>query len=235
MRATALSLVLVAAVAASAAPQPNSSAAGTLGTAAARFFGAAGEPLTTFRAFRHLEATNARFKKHGWLDAVTTLSSETGFSFQIVAEGGSAYILSKVLRPVLEAERDFVAQGDFTRTALTRDNYDIAGEEPAGSNLVRLLVKPRREETTLIDGAWVVTDDEADLVRIEGRLAKNPSFWTRRVDIVRHYGRLVGVRVPLSVESVAHIRIAGRSTLTMSYRYEMVNGRDVGSDASTVE
>ena len=64
-------------------------------------------------------------------------------------------------------------------------------------------------------------------VRIEGRLAASPSFWTRRVDIVRRYGRVGGVRVPLGVESVAQVRIAGLSELTMTYQYEMVNGQPV--------
>jgi hypothetical protein len=33
----------------------------------------AGEPLTQFRAARRLEATNARFKKHGSVDVMTEL------------------------------------------------------------------------------------------------------------------------------------------------------------------
>ena len=80
---------------------------------------------------------------------------------------------------------------------------------------------------------WV-TDTEADLVRVEGRLAKSPSFWARRVDIVRRYGRVAGVRVPLSVESTAHVRIAGPSAMTMTYQYEMVNGRPVTSPESAL-
>jgi hypothetical protein len=80
---------------------------------------------------------------------------------------------------------------------------------------------------TLVHGAVFVTDIDADLVRVEGRLARNPSFWTRRVDIVRRYGRVAGVRVPLDVESIAQVRIAGRSVMTMTYQYEMVNGQVV--------
>ena len=39
--------------------------------------------------------------------------------------------------------------------------------------------------------------DDRDLVWIEGRLAKTPSCWARRVDIVRTSGRIDGHRVPL--------------------------------------
>jgi hypothetical protein len=65
-------------------------------------------------------------------------------------------------------------------------------------------------------------------VRVEGRLAKNPSFWTKRVDVVRRYERLSGVRVPTRLDSVAQIRFAGTSTFSMTFEYEMVNGLAVG-------
>jgi hypothetical protein len=188
------------------------------------------EPLTQFRALRHLEATNRRFNKHGWMDVRTELSPENHFSFEVLGEGGSSYIRKKVLLPILEGERDIVARGG---AALTTNNYEFTAEEPGARGLVRLTVRPLREEMTLIDGALFVTDTDADLVRVEGRLAKNPSFWTRRVDIVRRYGRVGGVRVPLGVESIAQIRIAGRSEMTMTYHYEMVNGQVVDSSAGS--
>jgi hypothetical protein len=46
---------------------------------------------------------------------------------------------------------------------------------------------------------------------------------------VRRYERLGGVRVPVSIESVAHVLIAGRSTFKMTYEYETVNGQRVGN------
>jgi len=106
-------------------------------------------------------------------------------------------------------------------------------EEPADTGPVRLFVTPKREERTLIDGTLLITEGDADLVRVTGRLAKNPSFWTKRVDIVRTYGRIAGIRVPLSIESVAQVRIAGPSAMTMTYRYDMVNGRTVTHEETT--
>jgi hypothetical protein len=191
------------------------------------------EPLRQFRALRHLEATNKRFNKHGWMDVRAELSPEGHFSFEVLAEGGSSYIRKKVLLPILEGERDIVVRGDATRAALNASNYHFAAEEPGGPGLVRLTVRPLREEMTLIDGALIVTDTDADLVRVEGRLSRNPSFWTRSVDIVRRYGRVAGVRVPLGVESVAQIRIAGRSEMSMTYQYEMVNGQVVDTLAGS--
>jgi hypothetical protein len=225
----ALGLLAVAFVALPSGQIPGTTEDSPSPILTSRFLHNTVEPLTQFRAVRRLEARNQRFKKHGWMDVLTELSPEGRFSFEVLAEGGSSYIRKKVLLPVLEGEREIVSRGDGARSALTTSNYAVTGEGIAGSGLVRLTVKPLRQEMTLVEGALFVTDTDADLVRIEGRLAKNPSFWTRRVDIVRHYGRVGGVRVPLCVESVAHIRIAGRSELTMTYQYEMVNGHVVAS------
>ena len=67
------------------------------------------------------------------------------------------------------------------------------------------------------------------VVRVEGRLSKSPSLWTRHVDIVRSYRRVAGVRVPVDVESVATLLVAGRSSFRMTYEYESVNGERVGT------
>ena len=232
----ALGLLAVALVAVASGQVPGASVEPPHQTLRSKFLDRQTEPLTQFRAVRHLEATNQRFKKHGWMDVRTELSSAGGFSFVVLDEGGSSYIRKKVLLPILEGEREIVSRGDVAHAALTTSNYEITSEEPVEPGLVRLTVKPLRNEITLVDGAVFVTDTDADLVRVEGRLARNPSFWTRRVDIVRRYGRVGGIRVPLAVESIAQIRIAGRSEMTMTYRYEMVNGEVVtSSDAENVQ
>jgi len=84
------------------------------------------------------------------------------------------------------------------------------------------------------DGAIYITDTDADLVRIEGLLAKSPSFWPRRVEVVKQYARVGGLRVPIRVESTAQIRFAGASTMTMTYDYEMINGVNVASSQAVV-
>ena len=227
MRVATLAIGLLVALAGLVSGQSSPADHSTLPPSIARFLGNRSESLTQFRAVRHLEAKNTRFKKHGWIDAVTELSPESGFTFQILAEGGSHYIRKKVLRPILEGEQQIAASGDAARSALTLDNYDILREEPAEDGLVRLFIKPKRQERTLVDGSLFVTEGDADLVRIAGTLAQNPSFWTTRVDIVRSYGRIGGVRVPLSIESVAQVRMAGPSAMTLTYRYERVNGLEV--------
>ena len=81
--------------------------------------------------------------------------------------------------------------------------------------------------------AWDALLDEAPMLalraRLEGRLAKNPSFWVKNVDIVRAYQRIDGVVLPISLESAAQLRMFGSATLRMTYSYMEVDGRTAAS------
>ena len=115
-------------------------------------------------------------------------------------------------------------------TALTAANYEFTArgtELLDGRPCYRLQVKPKRKDKLLYVGTiWVDAEDFA-VVRIQAGPAKNPSFWTRDVRIVRRYGRVDGVRVPLSLDSTANVVLAGHSTLSIQYQYESINGQPV--------
>jgi hypothetical protein len=145
----------------------------------------------------------------------------------VLAEGGSAYIRKKVLRAALEGEQKLWAAREPERASLTPDNYTFQDAVAIVDGLAALGVKPRRKDILLVDGVIYVQSDDGELKRIEGRLSKAPSFWTRSVEIRRQYERILGVRVPVLIESVAQVRVAGRSTFRMTYRYESINGRPV--------
>ena len=112
---------------------------------------------------------------------------------------------------------------------MTPANYvfEDRGAQPDG--LTSLTMTPRRKDVLLVDGTIYLDPDNGELVRMEGRLSKSPSFWTRRVAIVRWYRRIAGFRMPTALESVANVRVAGGSTFRMSYEYESINGQRVGN------
>jgi hypothetical protein len=179
-------------------------------------------PLSEYRAFRRIEAEGVGH--HGWLEAWTELQGSV-FSYQITAEGGSDRVRKRVLRKILESEREAIANGEAERSALTAENYDFApsSEQPGG--LIKILMKPRHKGKLMLDGAMFFAGSTPDLVRVQGRAVSNPSFWVKRVDITRHYQRLNGVNVPVHVSSTANIRFAGKATFHMTYQYTQINGR----------
>lgn len=172
---------------------------------------------------RHLEARNEHFDTEAWMD-VRTDADATGFRYTVLAEGGSGMVRNKALRGALDQEKRAWSEGQATRSWFTAANYVFADAGSDAEGLARVTVTPRRRDTLLVDGSIFLRPSDGALMRIEGALAKSPSFWTRRIMLVRHYGTINGVQLPVAVESTAQIRIAGRSTFHMRYTYETVNG-----------
>ena len=198
-------------------------------TALQRFLARAEEPPVEYRALRRLEAHNSKFKQSAWMLAWTEYDRLNGFRYQIVAEGGSGYIRSKVLRAALEGEQKIWANREPQKASFTHDNYMFDAGAASPDGLASLGVTPKRKDVLLVEGAIFVQPADGELTRIEGKLSKTPSFWTRRVDVVRRYERKAGVRVPVEIESVATVLIAGRSTFKMTYEYQIINGQTVGN------
>ena len=192
-----------------------------------RFLYADHEPLREYRAFRRLEASNDKFNKAAWLEAWTEVDA-AGFRYDIVSEGGSAYICNRVLRAALEREKALWNSALSARSNLTTANYDFIGASLDASGLMRVTVKPKRQDELLINGVIILAPDTGDLLRVEGHLAKSPSFWTSRIEVIRTYRRIDGVRVPVHTESIAQVKMAGASSFAVSYEYETINGRHVG-------
>ncbi|HVL67040.1 MAG TPA: hypothetical protein VM364_07235 [Vicinamibacterales bacterium] len=185
-------------------------------------------PLQQYRALRRMHAHSERMSHEGWLDAWTEFDGR-GFRYQIVAERGSDTVRNKVLKALLKREQELIATGDFGRGELTAENYEF-GPETTSDGLRYVTITPRRRDVMLVDGRMVL-DRAGELLRVEGLLARNPSFWTTQVNVVRHYARVDGTRVPVSTESIARVRFVGLSRLNISYEYETINHRDVRTAA----
>jgi hypothetical protein len=189
------------------------------------FFSRTEQPLHQYRALRRMHATSDSGKYEAWLDAWTELK-DGRFSYQIVSERGSDTARGKVLRPLLAREQEIVNSGDGHRSDLTGDNYEFVegGRDGDGARVVQ--IKPRRQDPMLVEGRAVL-NERGDLLRVEGKLSKNPSFWTSLVNIVRHYARIGGVRVPVASETTARVKFVGTAQLEVLYDYQSVNGLPV--------
>jgi hypothetical protein len=197
------------------------------------FFNRGDQPLREYRAFRRMHAASEKGKHEAWMEAWTEVK-QGRFSYEIVSERGSEAVRGKVLRTMLEREEELVNSGDGAKGDLTPANYEFteAGRDADGTHVVQL--KPKRNDPLLVDGRAVLNDG-GDLVRVEGRLSKNPSFWTSLVNIVRRYARIGGVRVPVATETTAKVKFVGTSQLQVLYDYESINGRPVSVSARQPE
>jgi hypothetical protein len=177
-----------------------------------------------YSATRHLEASGSGHQ--GWLYAQTHFTVATGLLYDVTSEGGSGYIRARVLRSLLEEERKLIARGGSGSVAISRENYAFTAEGINEQGLAVVGLRPLRKDRSLIAGRMFLTVDGV-LRRVEGRLAKNPSFWITRVNVVRTYRRINDVLMPVSLETTAQLRLLGPSTLRMTYRYSQVDERPV--------
>jgi hypothetical protein len=183
-------------------------------------------PLVQYRAFRRMHAQSERFNQEGTVEAWTEMNGRS-FTIEIVKEEGSDYIRNKVLKTLLKREQEIVSHGLAERAALSAANYEFSEPDRHGDGVRYVLLKPKRKDVLLVDGRMVLSQDGSELLRVEGRLSKNPSFWTSAVNVIRHFATLDGVRVPVSVETIAKVKLAGRSRMQVSYEYESINNRPV--------
>ena len=226
-RAIAAAVALAAlSIAAGSAVQAGDSARPV---ALERFLGPEHSPLTSYRALRRLSAATRGGRMAAAIIAWTEVDPERGFRYEIVSRSGSPAVQSRALVPALDMEARALARGDGEPAALVRANYRFDDVISREGGLVRVGITPNRDAPMLLEGAMFLRPDTGDLVRVEGRLVKRPSFWTRRVDIVRHYARVAGVRVPIGMESTGHVLILGPSSFAMTWEYESVNGIPVGT------
>ena len=214
---------LLAAAVVTTAPSARSLATGHTSPAFAE------PPLQQYRALRKMHARTENLNHEGWMDALTELDAR-GFRYKVISERGSNTVRGRVLKALLERERELVASGDTERSDLTEANYEFS-PEVQGPGYRYIPIKPKRKDVLLVEGRIVLSDDGKEMVRVEGKLSKNPSFWTSSVQVVRHYARIDGVRVPIATESIAKVKFAGMSHLQVDYQYEQINGRPVSVTA----
>jgi hypothetical protein len=163
---------------------------------------------------------------------VKYLSPQTK-EFAIQSTTGSKLIIEKVFKKLLEAEKEALDAEMQQRSALTEDNYlfTLIGYQstPAGS-LYELRVEPRTKDKFLYRGRiWVDAEDFA-VMRLEAEPAKNPSFWTKKAEIVQVYKKVGDFWLPASNRSLSTIRLGGHAELTIDYQdYEITAATSVSS------
>jgi outer membrane lipoprotein-sorting protein len=172
--------------------------------------------LTGYTATRHYAAVNK--KRHAEMLVRVSCDSSGAKEFTIVSEEGSGSIRKHVFQKLLSEESEASRRGTRASTRLIPANYQfqMVGQEilETGPTYV-LSVTPKTANKYLIDGKIWVDANDYSIVRIEGRPAKNPSFWVRSVHFVHTYQKVGQFWFASSTRTTSEIRIFGESQLTI--------------------
>jgi len=184
-----------------------------------------GRYLIEYRAQRTFHAANLRFEEDATLEVRTTFRRPDTIESQVLRAEGSRLIRERVFDNVLKAENETHSKLAKQQVDIVPANYSFSyiGQELCdGRKCYRLGITPKRREQYLIQGLIWIDAEDWSIVRIQGSLAKRPSFWTRQTQIDRRYKRIGGMWLNDSLESTSDILIAGRSTLKIQYLYEAI-------------
>ncbi len=142
--------------------------------------------------------------------------------FKLVSEAGSSLIRSRVFKPLMESEVETAAGRNRHDSSISPDNYTfkLLGEEVVdGYPCFAVQATPKRNDTYLFKGKIWIHATEFAVVQIAGQPAKNPSFWTKRVDFVRRNQKIGEFWLPLKDESITLVKMAGKNILTIDYAH----------------
>ncbi len=151
------------------------------------------------------------------MDVEADYDAASGKSFRVVSQSGSNLLVDKVLKRLVESEKD---ASDQHSAELTPANYrfSLAGMEKLGDRVCYVLeVEPVRDNKYLYKGKVWIDAAEFALTRIEAAPSRNPSFWVSSVAIHHSFARTDGYWLPVENRSETKVRIGGRAVLTIDY------------------
>jgi len=158
--------------------------------------------------------------RHAEMTVEAVYTSPAQKEFRIVSESGSKLLLQHVLYRLLDSEKEALQNANRKQTAMSTENYTfrfVNTEQGAEGKCYVLQVEPKIKNKFLYRGRiWVDAEDFA-VARIEGKPAKNPSWWISSTEVHHCYSKVDRFWLPVHNESVTHVRVGGQAVLTIEY------------------
>jgi hypothetical protein len=171
-------------------------------------------------ATRRYVLENSRHHKRAEMLVTLKCLDDGSKQFQTVSATGWGAARSRVFPRLLESESEASLADVRERSRITPQNYSF---EMVGNDYVNqrpayvIAIAPKTQNKYLVQGKiWVDVEDYA-IVRIEGKPAKNPSFWIKSVHFIHTYQKTGESWLPVSDRSVTDARILGTTELTIEY------------------
>jgi hypothetical protein len=154
-------------------------------------------------------------------------------SFDIISQSGSKLLQNRVLKRLLESEKDAADAANQRKTALTRDNYkfELLGTKASQhGGCYRLRADPVRNDKYLFRGEICVNGTDFAVESIDAEPAKNPSIWIKKTQIEHRYEKVGDFWLPAFNKSVTNVLIGGTATLTIQYTDYKLDAGQLAAD-----
>lgn len=132
------------------------------------------------------------------------------YSIEQTTGGRSTGVVRRIL------DREVESAGKSVEHDISRRNYDfqyLGAETKDGVFCYVLKLTPKREDKSLVDGkAWIDASNYLPW-RVEGTVAKSPSWWVKQLDVELQFAPVDGMWLQTGGVGRADIRIFGLHTV----------------------
>jgi negative regulator of sigma E activity len=192
--------------------------------------------LTGYTAGRRYVLENRRHHKRAEMVVRMKCLNDGSKQFEIISSDGSGGIRNHVFPKLLSAEAESSQPGLRERSRIIPSNYSfkmVGTDSLNGRPAYVIAIAPKTPNKYLMDGRVWVDANEYAIVRIDGRPAKNPSFWVKSVHFIHTYVKQGPFWFPSTDESVTEVRIFGETELRIEYFGYLPDARVVASSAES--
>ena len=151
----------------------------------------------------------------------TTYRRETGKSYQILSQSGSALVRKLGLDPLLESERIINLPGNVEHSWIMSTNYDMTlkpGTQILDGHLCLVFeIHPRRKAPNLVTGTLWVDAKDYTIAKLDGVASKAPSVFASVTHMTRQYAYVEGFSMATHARAESSTFLYGRTVVTIDY------------------
>lgn len=172
--------------------------------------------LASYSATMLIRAQLLDTSQSGEFELERHYSAPRTLMFKALHFTGDNFVKSNVIVRLLQSEVDHVQKDDPAMTSISPANYKFSykGTREWDNRVVHVYqLKPRHKRTGLFKGQIYLDAYSGSLVRTEGRLAKSPSLFVKKVEFVQDFADINSFTFPVHIHSEAQARVVGRTVV----------------------
>ena len=153
----------------------------------------------------------------------TTYSRESGKSYQVLSQSGSALVQKMVFGTLLDNEKRINLPENRAASWLTSANYEMKLKSPAierlnGRDCYTLDIFPHQKAPNLVEGTLWVDTKNFQVAQILGVASKSPSIFAGVTQMMRQYNLIDGFAMATQARAVSQSLLLGQTVVTIDYR-----------------
>ena len=152
----------------------------------------------------------------------TTYRKETGKTYEVLSQSGSALWRNQVLKTLLENEQRLSKPGNVETALINSSNYEMQLDKNAeamldGRRCLVLDINPRRKSQYLFSGMLWVDAHDYSIVQLKGTAAKSAFFLANAAEVTRQYSEVDTLPMATHAEAVSASSLLGQTVVKVDY------------------